>query len=105
MIQKSLLLCLLFLPIVVFCQKGAEKADQLMASKLKNDIEYLASDELQGRYVGSRGEQLAADHITKRFNDLGIAPYQAKYQWDFIIKNGINFFRLMPFDIFFSRVF
>jgi hypothetical protein len=90
MIQKSLLLCLLFLPIVVFCQKGAEKADQLMASKLKYDIEYLASDELQGRYVGSRGEQLAADHITKRFNDLGIAPYQAKYQWDFIIKNGIK---------------
>ncbi len=90
MIQKSLLLCLLFLPSVVFCQKGADKTDQLPASKLKKDIEYLASDELQGRLVGSKGEQLAADYITKRFNDLGIAPYHSKYQWDFIIKNGIK---------------
>ncbi len=90
MIRVRLLLLLLLLPYLTFCQKGAEKTDLLSVSKLKADIEYLASNELEGRMAGSKGEELAADYITKRFRDLNIAPYQTKYQWDFIIKDGIK---------------
>ncbi len=41
---------------------------------LYEDVAYLASDELEGRSTGSRGEQLAADYIIKRFKEMGVAP-------------------------------
>ena len=39
---------------------------------LKADVEFLASDELQGRQTGSEGEKKAADYIAQRFDDLGL---------------------------------
>lgn len=56
---------------------------------MKKDIEYLASDELEGRMAGSKGETLAANYIEKRFAEVGIPSYKgSKYQWDFTIKDG-----------------
>lgn len=39
-----------------------------------SDIEALASDATQGRQPGSPGYDIAADHVIKRFNELGLAP-------------------------------
>lgn len=39
---------------------------------LKADIEYLSSDELEGRETGTKGERLAAEYIRSRFIDLGL---------------------------------
>lgn len=41
-------------------------------NNLKADVEFLASDELQGRQTGSEGEKKAADYIAQRFDDLGL---------------------------------
>ena len=41
-------------------------------NNLKADVEFLASDELQGRQTGSDGEKSAADYIAQRFDDLGL---------------------------------
>lgn len=38
------------------------------------DIEALASDATQGRQPGSPGYDIAADHVIKRFNQLGLVP-------------------------------
>ena len=38
------------------------------------DVEYLSSDELEGRSTGSKGEELAANYIEKRFKELNIEP-------------------------------
>src|SRR5262245_7686716 len=38
------------------------------------DIKILASDQLQGRGIGTRGEELAVDFIAKRFEKLGLRP-------------------------------
>lgn len=42
--------------------------------QLKADIVYLASDELEGRDTGSKGEALAAQYIVDRFELLGLKP-------------------------------
>ncbi|MEO0734838.1 MAG: M20/M25/M40 family metallo-hydrolase [Bacteroidota bacterium] len=41
---------------------------------LRVDIIYLASDYLEGRETGQRGEDLAAEYIATRFADLGLQP-------------------------------
>ena len=43
--------------------------------QLQIDIEYLASDSLEGRQTGSAGEQLAADYIAKRYEEIGLKPF------------------------------
>ncbi len=40
--------------------------------QLRGDITYLASDELEGRETGTKGEELAAKYISQRLSDLGI---------------------------------
>lgn len=37
---------------------------------LKEDVEFLSSDALEGRQTGTKGEEVAAKYIAKRFNDL-----------------------------------
>ena len=41
---------------------------------MKKDIEYLASDKLEGREIGSDGEKEAATYIAKRFKKIGLEP-------------------------------
>ncbi|MEM7162340.1 MAG: M20/M25/M40 family metallo-hydrolase [Bacteroidota bacterium] len=41
---------------------------------LKTDLEYLASDEMEGREAGTKGEAMAAAFIAQRFQDLGLIP-------------------------------
>lgn len=38
------------------------------------DVVYLASDDLEGRATGTRGEALAAEYIVHRMQDLGLKP-------------------------------
>ena len=64
------------------------RADRRIARQLKEDITYLASDELEGRRVGSEGERKAAAYIEKRYSDLGIPGYRGKYRHEFIYIDG-----------------
>jgi aminopeptidase YwaD len=67
---------LLLLPIclLIFCTTSIAKGNKKRATQIKTDIEYLASDALEGRRTGTAGEILAANYIAKRFADLEIAP-------------------------------
>jgi hypothetical protein len=60
---------------------SASAAPQLAAepdpggvARIAADIEYLASNELAGRGTGEPGASLAAEHISKRFAQLGLEP-------------------------------
>jgi len=44
------------------------------APRMKADIEYLASDSLQGRGLGSAGLELAATYIANQFKKAGLMP-------------------------------
>ena len=41
-------------------------------SHLLNDIKYLASDELEGRGIGTKGLNKAADYIKEQFKEAGL---------------------------------
>ncbi len=52
-----------------FAQSAAE-----IISSLKTDLTYLADDKLEGRETGTKGGELAADYIAKRFAEIGLMP-------------------------------
>jgi hypothetical protein len=51
---------------------------EIRAEDMKNDVSYLASDELEGRFTGSGGERAAADYIQKRFQEAGLTAMGEK---------------------------
>jgi aminopeptidase YwaD len=51
-----------------------KKADRIVMSHLKSHIQYLASDELEGRRTGTEGEKKAMEYISRQFRDAGLAP-------------------------------
>ncbi len=53
--------------LIAGCASGLEK-------RFQAHIDYLASDELEGRGVGSRGIELAAEYIAKQFDEIGLEP-------------------------------
>ena len=50
------------------------KADPSFQVDLRKSVEYLASDELEGRGIGTAGLDKAADHIADAFKRLGLQP-------------------------------
>ena len=44
------------------------------------DVVYLASDYLEGRETGLKGEQLAAEYIAWRFSQMGLQPKEVETQ-------------------------
>jgi len=55
-------------------------------NKLKEDVEFLSSDNLEGRKTGSEGEKAAAKYISQRFSDL-----------DFVKKGSNEFLQTFTF--------
>ena len=53
---------------------------------VENSMNFLASDELQGRDTGSEGIEMAAQFIEARFEDAGVQPYYDTYRDNFIAK-------------------
>ena len=45
-----------------------------LLSNLKNHVEYLSNDKLEGRRTGTAGEKLAATYIAEEFRKIGLQP-------------------------------
>ncbi|MDQ3510252.1 MAG: aminopeptidase, partial [Pseudomonadota bacterium] len=48
--------------------------DEAAASRIEADVRYLADDELEGREAGTRGYDLAAGYVAKRYQQIGLEP-------------------------------
>jgi aminopeptidase YwaD len=68
MIKK--LIILLFIGVLA-APAGAQVPDTVT---LKRHITYLASDALEGRETGTKGEQLAMEYLSEEFRVAGLAP-------------------------------
>jgi hypothetical protein len=81
--QKNPLLIFLFysLSITLTAQTAVS------SETVQKNIQFLASDKLQGRGTGSKGEQKAAKFIAKQFRKIGLKP----------LENNENSY-LMPFS-------
>src|SRR6202521_2631733 len=62
-----------FLPLL-FAVAAAAQIDQMSGERIRAHVKYLAGDLLEGRGVGTRGGDLAAEYIATQFALLGAKP-------------------------------
>jgi hypothetical protein len=48
--------------------------DEASEARMKKDVTFLASEECEGRGVGTKGLELAADYVAKQFAQAGLKP-------------------------------
>ena len=58
--------------------------------KMKSNLLYLASDELEGRQAGTEGNIKAGDYILSRFKEYGLLPLNGAYEQFFNIADKIK---------------
>ncbi len=63
----------LLLSIASFGQKPRFR-DKKVAANVKKHIEYLASNDLEGRYTATNGEKMSAEYIAGQFEKMGLVP-------------------------------
>ncbi len=56
-------------------------AESASAQRVRADVEFLASDSLEGRDTGSRGYLIAADYVASQFRAIGLEPAGEKGGW------------------------
>ncbi len=61
--------------VLVFSGSAFSQTEAEIVARFKQDISYLASDELEGRLTGSDGEQKSSTYIANQFLANGILPY------------------------------
>ena len=71
------------LMVLVAACTGPEEAPELNTDRLITDLEYLSSDALEGRLVGSEGNAKAREFIIQRYEELGITPFQGSLEHPF----------------------
>jgi Peptidase family M28/PDZ domain len=71
--MKNILLILLLVAETVSAQR-LKKSDKNIIDNLRNEIDYLASDKLEGRRTGTPGEKLAYEYLSDQFKKLGLIP-------------------------------
>jgi hypothetical protein len=59
----------------------AQPAEQDIARRVRADVEFLASDNLEGRDTGSRGYAIAADYVASQFRAIGLEPAGERGGW------------------------
>lgn len=62
-------------------QQAVEPADSAAAARVRADVEFLASDLLEGRDTGSRGYDIAAAYVASQFRGIGLTPGGANGGW------------------------
>ncbi len=69
-----------------------EFTDSLVIERLKEDIEILASEEMEGREAGTRGERKAAAFIKERMQQIGLQPvFKDSYLQEFEFFKGYEY--------------
>ena len=75
--------------MVLFGQNNLKYAETIKVEDLEKHLIILASDSMEGRETGKRGQKMAADYIMNHFKNIGIPPYKKKsYYQKFKVKNG-----------------
>lgn len=73
--------------IAIAAQLSAEPYD-LLKRNLKSHIQYLASDALQGRKTGTKGEKMAAEYLYDALEANGVIMLTDRNGQDFTIMSG-----------------
>ena len=79
-----LFLILIIISLQTFAQKN--NSSEIAANEIKHHIYYLASDNLEGRFTGSKGADSAANYIKNCFQQFGLKSFSDE-----------NYFQEFPF--------
>ncbi|MDC0201612.1 M28 family metallopeptidase [Flavobacteriales bacterium] len=105
--MKKLLLILLCAPLVGFSQlenDGTKYSKTISIEDLEKHLKILASDSLEGRETGQKGQKMAADYIMNHFKNIGIPPYKGKtYYQKFKVKNSRHMCKCDDCDVDFLK--
>ena len=86
--MNKLLFLFLFLPSVLIAQENIKYAETIVVEDLQRHLYILASDSLEGRETGQKGQKMAADYIMNHFKNIGIPPYKDNtYYQKFTLKS------------------
>lgn len=86
---------LFFLGILWSCTPETKQEN-----KIREDVAFLASDELEGRQTGTAGEKKASDYIAKRFKEMGLLQKGTNgYLQPFSFKPKTNPHEEVKFDV------
>jgi aminopeptidase YwaD len=91
-LTRSVFLLMLALLVMVPFSLYSQSSPQITAGELQKHVKYLASDELEGRRVGSKGANVAADYIANEMKTYGLKPLGDKgtYYQNFDFVSGIK---------------
>jgi len=65
--------------------------DKEIRTSIEKDVNYLADDQLEGRVIGTEGEQLAAQYIAAAFKKYGLVPKGTDgFMQPFNVKKATN---------------
>tara|TARA_B100000214_G_scaffold48515_1_gene30416 strand:- start:420 stop:1436 length:1017 start_codon:yes stop_codon:yes gene_type:complete len=68
----------LIISFTAFSQENIKYANTINITDIEKHISVLASDSLEGRETGKKGQKMAADYIAQHFKKIGIPPYKHK---------------------------
>lgn len=69
-----------------------DEKKSITAEKLKEHVQFLASEELEGRFTGSDGNIMAADYILENFQAAGLSPlFDESYVQSTTIISGVDY--------------
>ena len=69
------ILILLFIPLFSISQENIRFSKTIIVDDLQRHLSVLASDSLEGRETGKKGQKMAAEYIMNHFKNIGIPPY------------------------------
>jgi|TARA_B110000116_G_scaffold69192_1_gene59763 hypothetical protein len=102
-IKKHVLL-LFLLPTILFGQENIKFSKTIIVEDLQKHLIVLASDSLEGRETGKKGQKMAADYIANHFKNIGIPPYKKKtYYQKFKVKSGRHVCKCEDCDVNFAK--
>jgi hypothetical protein len=78
---KRLRLIVAPLALLLTAAAPAPQADGPAAQRVRADVEFLASDLLEGRDTGSRGHEIAAAYVVSQFRAIGLEPGGSDGSW------------------------
>ena len=77
------------MPSALIAQENVKYSETINISDLEKHLTILASDSLEGRETGKKGQKMAADYIMNHFINIGVPPYKGnKYYQKFKVKSG-----------------
>ncbi len=81
---------LIGLLIALFIANLNSQTAQTSAERMQEWVKHLASDQLQGRFPGTEGANLAADYIEQYFKNIGLKAYANSYRQQMEVTTSVS---------------